>query len=59
MKTEILYGINPVFEALKADRRKVFEIYIAENKASGRIAKIIKLVSHYELQKDSTRNFRD
>ena len=42
MKTEILYGINPVFEALKADRRKFFEIYIGENKASGRIAKVVK-----------------
>jgi 23S rRNA (guanosine2251-2'-O)-methyltransferase len=42
MKTEILYGINPVFEALKADRRKVFEIYIAKDKTSGRIAKIVK-----------------
>ena len=42
MKTEILYGINPVFEALKADRRKFYEIYVGENKASGRIAKVIK-----------------
>jgi len=43
MKTEILYGINPVFEALKADRRKIFKIYIAENKTSGRIGKVVKL----------------
>lgn len=42
MKTEILYGINPVLEALKADRRKVFEIYIAKDKTSGRIAKVVK-----------------
>ena len=42
MKTEIIYGINSVFEALKADRRKIYEIYIAENKASERIAKIVK-----------------
>jgi len=42
MKTEILYGINPVFEALKANRRKIFEIYIAENKTSGRITKVVK-----------------
>ncbi len=41
MKTEIIYGINSVFEALKADRRKIFEIYIAENKASERIAKVV------------------
>jgi len=42
MKTEILYGINPVFEALKADRRKIFEIYIADNKTSERIEKVVK-----------------
>ena len=42
MKTEILYGINPVFEAIKAGKRKVFQIYIAENKTSGRIPKVVK-----------------
>jgi len=42
MKTEILYGINPIFEALKAGRRRIFEIYIEENKTSKRIAKVIK-----------------
>jgi len=43
MKTEILYGINPVFEALRAGRRTIFEIYIAEDKSSERIAKVVKL----------------
>lgn len=32
MKTEILYGFHPVFEALKAGRRSFFELYIAKNK---------------------------
>ncbi|MBF0120877.1 MAG: 23S rRNA (guanosine(2251)-2'-O)-methyltransferase RlmB [Desulfobacterales bacterium] len=30
MNTEIIYGIHPVFEALKAKRRNIYEIYIAE-----------------------------
>ncbi|MDY6793049.1 MAG: 23S rRNA (guanosine(2251)-2'-O)-methyltransferase RlmB [Thermodesulfobacteriota bacterium] len=42
MKTEILYGINPVFEALKAGKRKIHQIYIAAHKTSGRISKIVK-----------------
>jgi 23S rRNA (guanosine2251-2'-O)-methyltransferase len=42
MKTEILHGINSVFEALKANKRKIYEIYITEKKASGRIARVVK-----------------
>ncbi len=43
MKTEILYGIHPVFEALKADRRDFFELYIAKDKTSKRLGGIIAL----------------
>jgi 23S rRNA (guanosine2251-2'-O)-methyltransferase len=32
LKTEILYGFHPVFEALKAGRRSFFELYIAKDK---------------------------
>jgi len=42
MKTEILYGIHPVFEAIKAGRRKIFEIYISEDKISRRIDRVVK-----------------
>ncbi|MBU1052322.1 MAG: 23S rRNA (guanosine(2251)-2'-O)-methyltransferase RlmB [Proteobacteria bacterium] len=42
-KTEILYGIHPVSEAIKAGRRKVYEVYIAKSKDSKRFADIIKL----------------
>lgn len=42
MKTEILYGINSVFEALKAGKRRIFEIYIVESKTSKRIIEVIK-----------------
>ena len=43
MKTEILYGIHPVFEVLKAGRREIFEIYIAKDKTSKRIEKVAAL----------------
>jgi 23S rRNA (guanosine2251-2'-O)-methyltransferase len=44
MKTEILYGFHPVFEALKAGRRKFSEIYIVDEKDSKRFEKISGLV---------------
>ncbi|TFG89756.1 MAG: 23S rRNA (guanosine(2251)-2'-O)-methyltransferase RlmB, partial [Candidatus Atribacteria bacterium] len=44
MKTEILYGFHPVFEALKAGRRKFSEIYIVNEKDSKRFEKISGLV---------------
>jgi len=34
MKTEILYGAHPVMEALKAEKRKFFEIYTSREKVS-------------------------
>lgn len=36
MKTEILYGIHPVREALAAQRRRVYEIYLAKEKNAAR-----------------------
>ncbi len=41
LKTEILYGIHPVFEALKASRRDVVEVYISPEKDSKRFGRII------------------
>jgi len=38
--TDILYGINPVFEALKAGRREIFEIYFTKDKISRRLGKV-------------------
>ena len=40
MKTEWLYGIHPVYEALAAGRRKVYEVYLDSGKKSGRLAQI-------------------
>jgi 23S rRNA (guanosine2251-2'-O)-methyltransferase len=40
VKTELLYGIHPVYEALAAGRRTVYEIHLDKEKKSGRIAQI-------------------
>ena len=43
MKTEILYGIHPVYEMLSAGRRRVCEIYLAKEKKTARLKPIISL----------------
>ena len=43
MKTEVLYGIHPVYEALAAGRRKIYEIYFDEEKKSGRLSQIVSM----------------
>jgi len=40
VNSELLYGIHPVAEALAARRRRVFKIYLAKEKKSGRLAQI-------------------
>ncbi|MGI9569056.1 MAG: RNA methyltransferase substrate-binding domain-containing protein, partial [Desulfobulbia bacterium] len=40
MKTEILYGFHPVYEALRAGRRTFHEIYISKQIHAGRIKRI-------------------
>ena len=35
MKTEILFGIHPVIEALRAARREIFEVYLAKEGHDG------------------------
>ncbi|MBU0986911.1 MAG: 23S rRNA (guanosine(2251)-2'-O)-methyltransferase RlmB [Proteobacteria bacterium] len=39
--TEILYGIHPVLEALRAGRRRIFKIYIARDKITKRLGKVV------------------
>ena len=41
MKTETIYGIHPVFEALQAKRRAFHELYILKDKTNQRIQQII------------------
>ena len=43
MKTEIIYGIHPVCEALSAGRRQVYEIFLVKENKSGRLARIESL----------------
>ena len=43
VKTEILFGINPVLEALNAGRRTFFEVYIVERKISDRLERMVTL----------------
>ena len=49
MKKEILYGIHPVFEALKAGRRDFFEVYIAKDKTSKRIDKLVAIAESMKI----------
>ncbi len=43
MKTEIIYGVHPVYEALAARRRRIYEIYLAKEKNAARFGRILKL----------------
>jgi 23S rRNA (guanosine2251-2'-O)-methyltransferase len=43
VKTEILYGFHPVYEALSAGRRRVYEIYLVKEKKTGRYEQIQSL----------------
>jgi 23S rRNA (guanosine2251-2'-O)-methyltransferase len=43
VKNEILYGINPVYEALVAARRHFFTIYIERKNVSRRLTKLIDM----------------
>ena len=43
MKTEILYGIHPVYEALSAGRRKIFGVFLAKEKKFRRFNPIVSL----------------
>ena len=43
MKAEILYGFHPVYEALAAQRRTIYEIYLQYQTPSGRLARLASL----------------
>ena len=49
VKTEILYGIHPVFEALRARRRVVFEMYVAKGKIPNRFDKLVQLAESIDI----------
>jgi 23S rRNA (guanosine2251-2'-O)-methyltransferase len=43
-KTEILYGVHPVCEALRANRRRIHALWVREGRQDARIASIRQLV---------------
>lgn len=43
MKTEIIYGIHPVFEALTAGKRTFHTLYVIKNKTGRRIEDIVEM----------------
>jgi len=46
VKTEILYGIHPVYEVLASRRRNIYEIYLQKDNQSGRIDRLASLATH-------------
>lgn len=50
MKQEILYGIHPVFEALKAGKRKIFELHLVKNKTSQRVKQIAEFAKSLNIR---------
>ena len=49
MKNEILYGINPVYEALVAARRHFFKIHIERKNLSGRLRQLIDMAENHKI----------
>ena len=49
VKKEILFGINPVYEVLRAGRRDIFKVYIAKEKISKRLEGIIMLADSLKI----------
>ena len=56
MKTEILYGIHPVTEALSARRRNIYEIYFQKEGKSDRLARLASLAEHRGIRVKTIRS---
>lgn len=52
-QTDILYGINPITEALKASKRKCFRIIVEEGKTNPRLKSLMRLVQSQNLKIES------
>ena len=46
MKTEILYGIHPVYEVLASRRRNIYEVYLQKDSQSDRIHRLASLAAN-------------
>ncbi len=54
MKTEVLYGIHPVYEALSARRRHIHEVYLQRDSTSGRLARLASLADSQGIRIETT-----
>ena len=52
-QADILYGINPIAEAIKTSKRKCFRIILAEGKTNPRLESLIKLVRSQHISVES------
>lgn len=52
-QTDILYGINPITEALKASKRKCFRIILEKGKTNPRLKSLMKLVQSQNVKIES------
>ncbi len=53
MKTEILYGIHPVLEALRAGRRNCFEIYVTKDRTPSRLLEVTEMAEKMKIPVNS------
>ena len=49
MKTEILFGVHPVLEAFRANRRDIIEIFVMGEKRSKRLEEIVERAEAYQI----------
>jgi 23S rRNA (guanosine2251-2'-O)-methyltransferase len=56
VKTEILYGIHPVTEALGARRRNFYEIYLQKENKSDRLARLVSLAEYRGIRVKTIRS---
>jgi 23S rRNA (guanosine2251-2'-O)-methyltransferase len=54
VKTEILYGIHPVYEALSARRRHIHQVYLQKDNTSGRLAQLASLADSLGIRVETT-----
>ena len=51
MNSELLYGIHPVSEALAAGRRRIYKVYLNQEKKSGRLGQLASMADARSIQK--------
>jgi 23S rRNA (guanosine2251-2'-O)-methyltransferase len=54
VKKEILFGINPVYETLRAGRRDIFKVYITKEKISKRLERILTLADSLKISVETS-----